>query len=758
MRAGMLAFLLGVLALVQCPALPDAAAVDLLPACLLVAFAQPRLRVILLFAAGFLYALAHAHASLQYLLPAVLEGQDLTVVGEVVSLPQHLPHRSRFDFRIDHLEVPVTIDRIPQQVRVSWYQGRADIRPGERWRLRLRLKRPHGFFNRGGFDYEGWLFRHGIQATGYVRASRINKRLAAGEKGLQNLRDRLRRQIRDILGEGRAAALVTALAIGDRGGLASADWQVLRASGTSHLLAISGLHIGLIAALLFFPARWLWSLSTVATRLMPAQRAAVLLALLGATVYALLAGFSIPTQRALVMLSVVAVAVLGCRRFSLADGLLFALSAVLLLDPFAVLAPGFWLSFLAVAVIGWGMGFREPQAGLWVRYGRVQCLIALGLLPVLLYWFQEYPLLGALANILAIPWVSLLVVPLILTGMLALSLWPAAAELLLLAAGRALDLLWLWLQLLVNSEFSVLVRPQPTMVILTAGICGAALLLLPRALPGRWIGLFWLLPLIWPAASRINQGDYRLTVLDVGQGLAAVVETRNHVLVYDTGARFSERFDAGSAAVIPYLRFRGHASIDTLIISHGDNDHRGGAAAVLDAFVVDSLLSSTPHELPAGARACRRGQRWQWGGVRFEILHPATVAATGDNDHSCVLRIAGNGGTALLPGDIGSAVERDLIDNPAVTLRADVLVAPHHGSRSSSTVRFIETVAPDYTVFSAGYRNRYGFPNSDIITRYRNQGVMLYNTAAAGAVEFDFHTDGIRVETMRRSQRRFWNR
>lgn len=757
MRAGTLAFFLGVLALVQCPQLP-AAPVELLPACVVLAVAQPRLRAILLFAAGFLYALAYAHSLLLHEFPAALEGKSLTVVGEVVSLPEHLPKRSRFDFRIDQLESPTAGIKLPQRVRISWYQPRTVVNAGDRWRLRLRLKRPHGFFNRGGFDYEGWLFQRGIQATGYVRDSRANRRLAAAGVGLQPLRAELRDRIQTILGDGRAAALVIALAIGDRGGLDAADWRVLRASGTSHLLAISGLHIGLIAALLFFPARALWSLFTAATRFIPAQRAAVVLALSGASVYAMLAGFSIPTRRALVMLAVVTIAVFCRRHLWLTDGLLIALLAVVLLDPFAVLAAGFWLSFLAVAVIAWGVGGREPQTGIWVRYGRVQCLIALGLLPVLLYWFQEYPLLGALANLVAVPWVSLAVVPLVLSGMLVLIAWPVAGAWLLWLAARALDGLWWWLELLVNSDLAVLARPQPMFLFLLAGLFGAALLLLPRAVPARWIGLLWLLPLFWPAVPRPDTGEYRLAVLDVGQGLAVTVETRNHVLVYDTGARFSDRFDAGSAVVVPYLRYRGHASIDTLIVSHGDNDHRGGLSAILAVLPVDTLVSSVPREMPAGTRGCRRGQHWNWDGVVFEMLHPTRVVGTSANDQSCVLRITGKGGTALLPGDISDGVEQALVRHPAVTLRADVLVAPHHGSRSSSTLRFIEAVAPDYTVFSTGYRNRYDFPNSDIIERYRHQGATLYNTATAGAVEFRFHDEGIRVESVRRTERRFWNR
>lgn len=757
MRSGIVAFLLGILALVQCPSLPPMALASLLPVCLLLALAQPRLRIMLLFVCGFLYALAHAHAQMYHRLPTDVQGQSLTVTGQVISLVDVEPRRQRFEFAVASWPESVQTGRLPRHIRLSWYTPEASIRAGETWRLRIRVRRPHGFLNPGGFDYERWLFSRGIRATGYVRRSGVNQQLAAAPAGLLTWRASLAERIASRLDGGRGAALVTALAIGDRSGLSQADWDVLRATGTSHLLAISGLHIGLVAGLAFFACRWLWSCFPAACRWLPAQRAAMLLSLPPALAYAALAGFALPTQRALIMLIIVAVTLLARRRHVSADVLLLALLGVLIWDPLAVLAAGFWLSFLAVAVILWGMGWRLPQTGLWWQYGRIQCLIAVGMLPLLLFWFQQYPLFSALANIIAVPWVSLLVVPPILIGLLLLAVLPAAGGQLLVLAEWSLMQLWPGLEWIGGLDFGVLSQPAPRPVLLAAGLAGAALLLLPRAIPGRWLGLFWLLPLLWPQQSRPAHGDYRVAVLDVGQGLAMVVETSAHVLVYDTGARFSDSFNAGDAVVVPYLRARGHDAVDMLIVSHGDNDHIGGAVALTQALAVDQSLSSVPEALPVDSGHCRRGQDWSWDGVDFEILHPPAAMAGKDNDHSCVLRVASPAGMTLMPGDIEAGAEHQLIEYAADKLAADLLIAPHHGSSSSSTPRFIRTVQPDYTVFSTGYRNRYHFPDSDIIQRYRASDISLLNTAHAGAVLFDIEQNGTRISRTRRLQRRFWH-
>ncbi|MEX0951764.1 MAG: DNA internalization-related competence protein ComEC/Rec2, partial [Gammaproteobacteria bacterium] len=552
MRARMLAFIGGLLLVGGLPVLPSPDWLLLWPVCLLLLWCRLRWAVPAAMLAGGLYALAHASAILSPDFPATLSGESITITGKVINLPSVSEAVTRFNFRIQ--SVDVKDKKIPDQqaladlgnVRLSWYYAPADIRQGERWQLRVRLKPPHGFMNPGGFDYESWLFQQRLRATGYVREHADNRLLQTAPVDIQSLRAHLREQLASLLPT-RQAAWLTALTIGDRSGLDADDWHILRSTGTSHLMAISGLHVGLVAALLFFPFRALWSVIPRATNYVSAQRLALLLALLGAASYAALAGFALPTQRALAMLAVFGLCVFWRRNVSLGDVLLWALLIVLLLDPFAGLNAGFWLSFIAVAVIGWGMNGRRLQPGLWWRYGRVQYVVALGLAPLLLFWFQEYPLLGVFANILAVPWVSLLVVPALLAGVVMALAGFSLAELAFHFAATALGYLWIWLEWLAQSGFALLARPAPAPVLVFAGLMGALLLLLPRAVPGRWLGILWLLPLLWPLSTRPPPGSFNFTLLDVGQGLAAVVETREYVLVYDTGAQFSENFDAGTA-------------------------------------------------------------------------------------------------------------------------------------------------------------------------------------------------------------------
>lgn len=764
MRARMLAFITGLLLFGLLPGLPSADWLFLWPVCLLLLWSRSMLALPAAGVAGGLYALAHASGILYPDFSATMTAESITISGRVISLPTASEAVTRFNFRIESIDPKDK--KMPDQqalatlgdIRLSWYYAPADIRHGERWQLRVRLKPPHGFMNPGGFDYESWLFQQRIRATGYVREHADNRLLQPASASIHSVRAHLRDQLESVL-PARQAAWITALAIGDRSGLGADDWQILRSTGTSHLMAISGLHVGLVAALLFFPFRALWSLIPRATHYISAQRLALSLALLGAAGYAALAGFALPTQRALAMLTVFGLCVFWRRDVSLGDVLLWALFIVLLLDPFAGLNAGFWLSFIAVAVIGWGMGGRRLQSGLWWRYGRVQYVVALGLAPLLLFWFQEYPLLGVLANIVAVPWVSLLVVPALLAGVvMALAELPLA-ELAFHFAATALGYLWNWLEWLVQSGLALMARPAPAPIFVFAGLFGALLLLLPRAVPGRWLGILWILPLLWPLSTRPPPGSFNFTLLDVGQGLAAVVETREYVLVYDTGARFSDNFDAGTAVLIPYLRQQGIREVGTLVISHADNDHVGGAPALLDHFAAAEILTSDKSILAdyPGRRLCQDGQRWVRDGVVFEVLHPGDRDWTDRNNASCVLKISAGGHALLLPGDIERSAEWDLLKRHVIPLRADVLVAPHHGSRSSSQNEFVAAVQPDIVLFASGYRNRYGFPDDDIIARYQQQGSLLLNTAETGAIQIHFSPELIEYKIYRHERRRFWH-
>ncbi|MEE9286898.1 MAG: DNA internalization-related competence protein ComEC/Rec2 [Gammaproteobacteria bacterium] len=759
MRLGILAFLLGILACVQLTSLPDSRLIFLIPVGIGLILFTRRLRLPAFFLCGFLWALFRADWILSDALPKAIEGQTVTVEGTVASLPTPRGRAVRFELDIERLVFDGRDWDPPGRVRLNWYGNPPRLSPGEPWRLAVRLKRPYGFMNPGGFDYEGWLFRERLRATGYVVKHPVNQRLdMAKVASIQRLRHRLWDVIQGALGDAPETGLVGALAIGVRDKMSQSQWQVLTGTGTNHLMAISGLHVGLIAGLVFFVARWLWSLAGVTVQYLAAPRFAAIAGLLAAFAYAALAGFSVPTQRALVMVALVMAGVLTHRRIASIDLLLLALGVVLVIDPFAVISAGFWLSFGAVAVILYGMIGRSPVQRIWWRWGRVQWLVAVGLLPMLIVWFQQYPVVGMVANLVAVPWVSMVVVPLVLLGTVTIIPFNAFGTALLKLSGNALALLWPFLDWLSKLDFATWQQSPPLIWALLVSVMGVAILLLPRGVPARWVGLVWLFPLFFPGASRPAEGELWFTLLDVGQGLAAVARTRDHVLVYDTGARFSARFNAGSAVVVPYLRYHGINELDTLVISHGDNDHIGGAKSLLEQIPVERILTSVPNRVKhSRVTYCMDGQSWRWNSVDFEIIHPPDRSRRSHNNRSCVLKISAAGGTILLSGDIEASAERRLLKSHPEIASTTVLIAPHHGSKTSSSPPFIDVVSPDYVLFPVGYRNRFRFPKTDIIDRYRQRDVHILDTARHGAITFKLNDRVSTPETYRQAERHFWN-
>ena len=758
MRTGSVAFLLGVLLLAQLPELPSGQFFWLLPL-LFTLFFTRWLRLFAWFSCGFFWAFFHASGILSADLDKNLQGQNLLIYGKVVSLVEPRDTHLRFEFQVEKLQTPEgeAVD-FPTRVQLSWYQRAPSIKPGETWQLLVRLKRPHGFMNPGGFDYERWLFQQQIRARGYIVANDANQRMqAAPWWSINSLRQHLRENIMQNLGEHPFRGLIIALALGDRSEISREQRDSLINTGTSHLLAISGLHIGLVAGLLFFLVRRLWGWSGRMALWLPAPQAAAVAAILAGLMYALLAGFSVPTQRALVMLTVVMAALLTHRRFGFTHVISAALLLVLLFDPLAVLAAGFWLSFSAIAIIAYGMLYRQDTSNLWWRWGRAQYLVAVGLLPLLLLWFQQFPLYGMLANVVAIPWVGFVTVPLALGGSLCSLFSPALSTFVLGLSADSLRLMWPILNAITDLPAANWQSASPGIgSLLLAGI-GVAWLLAPRGVPGRYLGIVWLLPALMPAATALQNGAIKLTLLDVGQGLAAVVETREHTLVFDTGAKFSQRFNAGDAVVVPFLREAGIRNIDRLVISHSDNDHIGGATALLAQYPANIILASSDKELLPDHRACHQGQTWEWDDVHFSILHPAMNHNFRGNNASCVLRIEASGKVVLLTGDIEHEAEQALLAEDPAALAANVLVVPHHGSKTSSTVAFIDAVTPEIALIPAGYRNRFNLPNQAILERYASRSIDLYNTANHGAVTVSIDSSGLSLSTYRQHARRFWH-
>ncbi len=757
MRSGTIAFLAGILCLQLFPVLPSGGWIFLLVASIPAAlwFAFPW-RLIGWLVSGFLWCLWSAHTVLALSLPPGIEGEDLILIGHVAGLPESGDRRTRFLFDVDHYIVEGERHPWPARVRLNWYaQHPPELLAGEAWRLQVRLKRPWGFRNPGSFDYERWLFAERIRATGYVRYD--NRPLESRSVPWRYRLDRARQHLSTVLQQplsGQAGGLFRALAVGDRRGIEPSTWEVLRVTGTAHLLAISGMHIGLLAALVFWITRRLWRLGGERVLLwLPAPRAAALLATLAALVYAAMAGFAIPTQRALVMLAVVMLALWRLRPLAPGRTLAWAGLLVLLLDPLAVLSAGFWLSFAAVALILYALGGTRPRSRVhqWLR---IQGWITLGLAPLLIAWFQQVSLVAPLANLVAIPLVSLLIVPLALLGTLAALTFPAAGSVLLTGLGWLLEALLGILASMADWPFSHWQTGGGGIVVLV--LLGIGLLLL---LPGRYLAPILCLPLLLGGGARPAPGEAWLTLLDVGQGLSAAVQTHSRLLIFDTGPRYSASFDTGAAVVVPYVRHSGYTGIDHLVISHGDNDHIGGLASVREALPVATLSTSVPEEIQgAGHRPCKAGQRWQWDGVTFEFLAPGPTRS-GGNDASCVLRIEAGGQVALLSGDIEQAGERSLLRRQRAKLAADILVAPHHGSLTSSTPAFVSAVNPGYVLYPVGYRNRYRFPRPAVIARYTGSGARQYRVDEQGALRFVLgEPGGVRkLFSYREAKRRYWH-
>lgn len=752
MRVSVLAFLAGILCLHALAALPPPAwAFALVPLAALAAWKRGALPLFFL-AFGFFFAAFRAGLILDDALPRALEGHDLRVEGVIADLPRPGDRGARFLFDVERATrdgVPVTV---PRHVALSEYNPTIPLRAGERYAFTVRLKRPHGAQNPGGFDYEAYLFRNRVRAGGYVRARPAGRALGvAPGYTLARARARVGERLRAALPGNPFTGVLVAFANGDDSGIDDAQWETFRRTGTTHLIAISGMNVGLIAAIAFVLGRWLWSVSAWLLLRWPAQKAGAVAAVLAAAGYAALAGFAIPTQRALIMVAVAMGALIAGRRLRASSVLALGLFAVLLFDPFAVLAPGFWLSFLAVAAM---LQVAARDGGHLTRFARAQFAVTVALLPVMLLLFQQVPLVSPLANAVAIPVIEIAAIPLTLIAAALSPLSLALAALPLKLAAATLAALWWVLERLALGSASQWVQHRPLLWTLPLAAVGIAWLLAPRGTPARAVGLAWLLPMLLLRPAPPPAGAVRLTLLDVGQGLAAVVQTRTHVLLFDAGPRFSRRADAGRSVIVPFLRTRGIDKIDLAVVSHAHADHVGGLDSVRRAFAVTELVSGEPERV-AGARRCVAGMHWDWDDVRVRVVSPRADAGWRDNDAGCVLRVESRYGSVLLPGDVGARVERALAGHGDLA-SASVLVAPHHGSKTSSSAEFIAAVRPRFVLFPVGYLNRYRHPDAGVLSRYAQAGAHVHDSARAGAVSVTLGPEGPAVDDYRDSRRRFW--
>lgn len=732
----MFALALGLLALRFLPALPPA---GMLLALALVALMLLPFRTypLAFFLFGLCWACVSAQRALDDRLRPPLDGQTRWLEGRVSGLPQQTDSGVRFELSDSRSRNA----RLPARIRLYWHGG-PPVRSGERWRLAVTIKRPSGLLNFHGVDHEAWLLAQRIGATGSVKDG---ERLAPARNAW---RDAVRQRLMAVDAQGREAGLA-ALVLGDGSGLTADDWRVLQDTGTVHLLVISGQHIGLLAGLIYalvaalarygcWPRTWPW---------LPWACGLAFTAALG---YGLLAGFGVPVQRACVMVGLVLLWRLRFRHLGIWWPLLLAFNGVLILEPLASLQPGFWLSFAAVAVLGLTFGGRLGRWSAWQAWTRPQWLIAIGLFPVLLVLGLPISLSAPLANLFAVPWISLVVLPLALLGTALLAVPFVGAGLLWLAGG-ALDGLFNALALLAG-QLPAWIPAEVPMGYWLVSLVGAVLLLLPKGVPFRLLGWPMLLLAVFPPREPVPHGQVDVLQLDVGQGLALILRTRHHTLLYDAGPR-SGAVDLGARVVLPSLKRLGVDALDMMLLSHADADHAGGAAAVARGLPIKRVVGGETEGLPAllDTQPCISGEQWAWDGVSFELWQ--WPDAVDGNPKSCVLHIQANGERLLLTGDIDRAAEQAFLAS-TLAVPTDWLQAPHHGSRSSSSWPFLQRLAPKSVLISRGRGNAFGHPHPQVVERYQALGTQVYDSAEQGAVRL--RLGAFAPPIVARSQRRFW--
>lgn len=744
-------------------------------------------------AIGFAWAGGMAQIFLERELPKEWEGRDIAAIGVIDSLPVFGEQSVRFQFAIEKILAPAEAPaNLPARVALSWFVGAFPsdghpafgIRPGQRWQFNLRLRRPHGNANPNGFDYEVWLLEQNLRATGHVTQDRgrdlTNMRLDefvfSTRALIERSRELIRTKILAALEDEPYAGVIAALVIGDQRGIDQSSWKIFNRTGVGHLMSISGLHITMIAGLFAGLVSIIWRRSFFTSLalplVLPAQKASAIAGASAALVYVLLAGFGVPAQRTLYMLLVIAAALWFGRITAASHVLCLALGVVVLLDPWAVLWPGLWLSFGAVGLILYSsvgrVGDSGKASGNGVRAAlrsgvHTQYVVTIGLIPLTMLLFGQFSLISPVANAIAIPLVSFLVTPLALLG--SVSPEPVAGWLFHMAHWLVSQLASL-LEILSALPFAVWSAPLPDWWMFVIALAGVVWLLAPAGWPARWFGLFCLLPLALHAPSAPKAGEMWVTAFDVGQGTALLVETPRRRLLYDTGPAYGAESNAATRVILPYLKARGIDRLDAIVISHSDMDHAGGALSMLEAMDVGWVSSSLPasHPLIEASREhrrCEAGQHWEWDGVRFDMLHPSPISyeakARKPNTISCTLKVTLDvKSSLLLTGDIEAAQELELLGRAPEYLRSTVLLAPHHGSGTSSSLAFLDAVAPELALFQVGYRNRYQHPKREVFERYAELGIRRVRSDESGAVTLRFGRE-LEVIEFRNQSARYWH-
>ena len=671
----------------------------------------------------------------------------------------------RFDFLIQKFETAVSL-RYPIPVRIKGYFYKnlnvlTNFKKGDIWQFALRLRRPRTFWSPGSFDYQAELFQQNICATGYLLEKAPLQLIQRTNiyYVIDTLRQKITANVKKTLQAYPLIGLINALTTGIRCEITDEQWRVMRGTGTNHLFAIAGLHLAFIAGIIYWIVRFTFCRISVVTLYIPAPKIASALTLLLTIFYSALAGFAIPTQRALLMLSIFSLAIIKRRYLTSWHSFHLTLLIILIMKPFAVLSASFWLSFTAVILIFYAVSNRVKPLKNWRVWCRIQLTLSLGLIPLSLLFFQQISWISFIANLIAIPSIGFLILPLSLLGSLLSLVSAVLGKNILIFVEKLLELLWRLLSFFSEIPFTQYYAYLSNRWILASSIIGILLILAPRGTPTRCLGFIWLLPLFFGESQGPQYGDIWIHLLDVGQGLASVVRTQHHVLIYDTGPRLSSSFDAGKLVLLPFLQTIGVHKVNLMVISHGDNDHSGGATIILKQIQVDKILSSIPQKfLPRIVNLCKEQMRWQWDGVNFEILYPPSNLDYLGNNSSCVLKISNQLQSILLVGDIEKAAENYLVHTKQKSLRSTVLIVPHHGSKTSSSIEFLNYVQPAYALFPTGFHNRFKFPHKIVLNRYQRLGSKIYNTATEGTItlKLNARSYNIQAETYYERNRHFW--
>lgn len=700
---------------------------------------------------GVAFAAVAADLHLRRQLPMDGSGRSGEVIAEISGLPERDGRDWRFEARV---RASADFPMLPSRtVRLTWYRSAARLRPGDLWRMQVKLRVPNGTRNPGGFDAEKRAFEKHWVAQGYVRAGEAVQ--IGSLFSIDRIRDHLSQKMALALGPERAR-FVQSLAIGDTRNLTDGDWDMLRRTGITHLIAISGFHVGIVALagawLVFGLYRVLPGLGLMLAR----PQAMALAAIAAAWLYAGIAGFAVPTVRTALMIGVFMTCRLLMRQVTVVHTVAVSMVVMVCFDTLALLSPGFWLSYGGVLLLLLFMP-RSAEQGLLRPFLRAQWVCTLGLLPLTVAFFGQTTLIGPMVNLLAIPWISMAVVPLALLGSVFAGM-PAISGAIWQMAAWLMEVLWRIVVWAGQSPVAARFVPEPSMVSVLAAVLAALMLLMPKNLPGKWLGVLLFFPLLWPKLPDVPHGSFHIAMIDVGQGLSVLVTTRQHALLYDAGAGRAGGYSQGGSVIVPALRAKGLERLDVVVVSHGDSDHAGGLPAVRESIAIASLQASEG-ALPGHYRRCRAGSAWTWDGVEFRYLWPDVGLMDDDNDRSCVLQIGTGSHRVLLTGDISTKVESLLAETHASALQSDVLFAPHHGSKSSSSAAFIDLVDPDVVLISSGFQNRFRHPNEQVLRRYQERGADVVNSADNGWAELAVSPDGWSWRHRERIDRmRYWQR